>query len=55
LSEPLQRLVASLSRTESDAVARHRRGRNIAMLLALLALCGLFYLIALVKLAHQIP
>ncbi len=48
-------MAASLSRTESEAMARHRRGRNLAMLLALLALCGLFYLITLVKLAHQVP
>jgi hypothetical protein len=48
-------MAAPLSRTESAALARHRRGRNLAMLLALLALCGLFYLITLVKLAHQIP
>ena len=46
-------MVASLSRTESEAMARHRRGRNLAMLLVLLALCGLFYLITLVKLTHQ--
>jgi len=45
----------SLSRTESNVLARHRRGRNLAMLLVLLGLSGLFYLITLVKLAHQIP
>ena len=39
-----------LSREDSEALARRRRGRNIAMLIALLALCALFYLITLVKL-----
>jgi len=38
-----------LSREESDALAKRRRGRNIAMLIALLALSALFYLIAMVK------
>jgi hypothetical protein len=39
-----------LSREESDTLAKRRRGRNIAMLIALLALSALFYLITLVKL-----
>ena len=39
-----------LSRDDTDALARRRRGRNIAMLIALLALSLLFYQIALVKL-----
>jgi hypothetical protein len=39
-----------LSREDSDALARRRRGRNIAMLIALLAVSVLFYLMALVKL-----
>lgn len=42
-----------LSREESDALARRRRGRNIAMLLALLALAALFYAIAMVKMAQS--
>jgi len=33
----------------ADEFRRRRRGRNIAMLLVLLALCGLFYAIAVVK------
>jgi hypothetical protein len=37
----------------SDAVlARRRRGRNLAMLLVLLALVALFYAISMVKLAQ---
>lgn len=32
---------------------RRRRGRNIAMLVALLAMSGLFYAIAIVKLGHN--
>jgi len=39
-----------LTRAESDALTRRRRGRNIAMLIALLALSALFYAIAIVKL-----
>ena len=40
----------TLSQAESAALARRRRGRNIAMLIALLALSALFYAIAIVKL-----
>ncbi|MCW3473360.1 hypothetical protein [Limobrevibacterium gyesilva] len=39
-----------LSRDESKLVARRRRGRNIAMLIVLIALSGLFYAVAMVKL-----
>lgn len=42
-----------LSRADSDQVARRRRSRNWAMLIALVALCVLFYAITLVKMAHQ--
>jgi hypothetical protein len=45
------RSAAHLSREESDALARRRRGRNIAMLVVLLAVAALFYAIAVVKLA----
>jgi hypothetical protein len=39
--------------TETGAdFARRRRGRNIAMLVVLLALVGLFYAIAMVKMAQ---
>jgi hypothetical protein len=40
-----------LSRAESDALARRRRGRNIAMLLVLVGVAVLFYAIAMVKMA----
>jgi len=40
----------NLSAEDSKALARRRRGRNIAMLIALLAISAVFYLIALVKL-----
>jgi hypothetical protein len=46
---------ASLSRAESAAIGRRRRGRNLAMLAVLVALCGLFYLITLVKLTQHGP
>ena len=32
--------------------ARRRRGRNWAIMVALFALCGLFYAITIVKMAH---
>ncbi len=38
---------------EDAALARRRRGRNIAMFVALAALALLFYAIAMVKLAHH--
>jgi fatty acid desaturase len=47
-SEPPERL----SRTDSDEIARRRRGRNWAILLALAGLCALFYAIAIVKMAR---
>jgi hypothetical protein len=34
------------------ALARRRRGRNIALLLVLAALAGLFYAVAMVKMAQ---
>jgi hypothetical protein len=42
-----------LSREESDALIKRRRGRNIAVLVALLALTALFYAITVVRMgAH---
>jgi hypothetical protein len=38
--------------TEIVEAARRRRGRNVAVMIALLALCGLFYAITIVKLAR---
>jgi hypothetical protein len=40
-----------MSREDSFALARRRRGRNIAMLVVLVAVAALFYAIAMVKLA----
>jgi hypothetical protein len=39
--------------TASDSLARRRRGRNIAVALALIALSLLFYLVTLVKLTQH--
>ncbi len=36
----------------SDESVRRRRGRNWAILIVLLGLCGLFYAITIVKMAH---
>ncbi len=44
---------APLSRADSEALARKRRGRNIAMLLALLALCAVFYAVTWVKMTKS--
>lgn len=41
-----------LTREESVVIGRKRRGRNIAMLVALVAIVALFYAISLVKLAN---
>jgi hypothetical protein len=49
MNPPLPRL-PDLSREESDALARRRRGRNLAMLVVLLAVAALFYAVAVVKL-----
>jgi hypothetical protein len=40
-----------LSVEHSEALARRRRGRNIAMLIVLIALSLLFYAISIVKMA----
>jgi hypothetical protein len=44
--------IPHLSRAESDAIEKRRRGRNIALLVVLLALAGLFYAISIVKMSH---
>jgi hypothetical protein len=36
----------------ADAARRRRRGRSWAILVALVALCALFYAITIVKMAH---
>jgi hypothetical protein len=33
-------------------ISRRRRGRSLALLVALLGLCALFYAITIVKMAH---
>ena len=45
-------LIAPMSRADSELLARRRRGRNIAMLVVLLAISALFYAIAMVKLSR---
>jgi uncharacterized integral membrane protein len=44
---------AHLTRAQSDAVIRTRRGRNWAMLVVLVLLALLFYALAFVKLGHH--
>jgi hypothetical protein len=39
----------NLTREESDALAKRRRGRNWAVLIALLALTALFYAITVAR------
>jgi hypothetical protein len=45
-------LVEHLTRRESDVVARRRRGRNIALLLALIGVVVLFYAVTIAKMGH---
>ncbi len=42
-----------LSPEQEKALARRRRGRNIALLVVLLALAALFYAISMVKMAQH--
>jgi hypothetical protein len=50
---PLPRAVPPVVTPDSDAaLARRRRGRNIATLIVLVALAALFYAIAMVKMAQ---
>jgi hypothetical protein len=49
MSHPETFLLAPLSRTDSAALAQRRRGRNWAILLALITLAALFYAISVVK------
>ena len=44
---------APLSRADSDALARRRRGRNIALLVVLLLLCVVFYALTWVKMTKS--
>jgi len=40
-----------LTEAESTELAKRRRGRNVAMLVVLLALASVFYVLAMVKLS----
>jgi hypothetical protein len=49
----MSQFMSPLSREDSVKLGKQRRGRNIAMLVALLALTALFYAITLVRMgAH---
>ena len=48
-SDPNDPFPPRLSAAESREVVRRRRGRNLALLAVLLALCALFYAIAFVR------
>ncbi|MCX7384055.1 MAG: hypothetical protein NT133_22145 [Alphaproteobacteria bacterium] len=45
-------MLPPLSRAESQAIGRRRRGRNWLMLAALIALVGLFFAITMVKISQ---
>jgi hypothetical protein len=45
------RRLPPLSQVDSDAIAKRRRGRNLATFIALLLVAALFFAIAMVKLA----
>jgi hypothetical protein len=49
---PEPELPPVLTPQESAVIARKRRGRNIAMLVALIAIVVLFYAISIAKLAN---
>ena len=40
---------------QAEEMRRRRRGRNIAMLVVLIALVALFYAISIVRLKQQVP
>jgi hypothetical protein len=44
-----------LSPAQAAELRRRQRGRNVALLIVLLAVAGLFYAIAIVKLAGTAP
>ncbi len=46
-------MIDHVTRDDSERFARRRRGRNWAMLIALVALCALFYAITVVKMSHR--
>lgn len=48
-------LLPPLSRAESEALGRRRRGRNLAMLVVLVAVVVVFYAMAWVKMAQHAP
>ncbi len=50
--QPAEPPLQMLTRAQSDEFARRRRGRNIAMLIALLVISGLFYAVSIVKLTR---
>ena len=50
---PVSERLPPLSREESLRIARRRRARNWALLLALIALAGLFYAISIVKMTKS--
>lgn len=49
---PVKQAPPALSRVESAAIARRRRGRNIALLIVLAGIAVLFYAIAMVKIVR---
>ena len=49
---PVKQTPPVLSRVESAAIARRRRGRNIALLIVLAGIAVLFYAIAMVKIVR---
>ena len=51
---PLMVELPHLSREESDALAKRRKGRNMAMLIALVAVSVLFYAISMVKMSAHL-
>jgi len=49
----MTRAPEKFSSADSAEIARRRRSRNWAIAIALLALCGLFYAVAVVQMARH--
>ena len=47
-------MTTKLSRSESETLNRRRRGRNVALLIGLIAIAAMFYAIAIVKMANPL-
>jgi len=52
ITSPDDRFPPKLTPSQADELRRRQRGRNVAMLIVLVAVAVLFYAMAIVKLGH---